>query len=250
MSAWEKARVVVGHRGVRIAGAEAENTVAAFERAFREGAAAVELDVRLCATGEVVVFHDPDLTRATGGADKRAVRGVPYVELGSLHLFGARQGVPLLREVLTLARDHGAGVNVEVKYDDVDAPRLVRAVAAELARGSFDVLVSSFDPRLLVSLKLRRPRTRVALLTTHERAWSLPLARSIAHMLYAVHLERVQATADLVRSLKRRCHVGVWTVNDPAEARVLYAAGADWIITDTPAVILAGGSILAVDRAR
>jgi glycerophosphoryl diester phosphodiesterase len=227
---------IVGHRGVRT-GPEGENTLAAFERALGDGAVAVELDVRLCATGELIVFHDPDLKRATGGADLREVRHVPYRELASMPLFGAAQGVPLLRDVLELVRDRRAGINVEMKHDLTAAAPLVLAVAREIGRGPFDVLVSSFDPRLLARIKVRAPRTRVALLTTAERTWSLPLARVLARsrLLHAVHLERTQVSPELVRMLERRgVHVGVWTVNDVEEARTLSELGVDWLITDNP----------------
>ncbi|RYE94070.1 MAG: glycerophosphodiester phosphodiesterase, partial [Myxococcales bacterium] len=46
---------IYGHRGVR--GARPENTLAAFEHAAAEGADGVELDVRVCGSGELVVFH-------------------------------------------------------------------------------------------------------------------------------------------------------------------------------------------------
>jgi glycerophosphoryl diester phosphodiesterase len=230
---------VVGHRGVR-SEPEGENTLAAFERALRDGATAVELDVRVCATGEVVVFHDPELKRATGGADLREVRDVPYAELGAIHLFGGSQGAPLLRHILSLAKDLRAGVNVELKHDLVDAPALVTAVAAEIARGPFDVLVSSFDPRLVVRIKARAPRTRVALITTPERKWTLPLARVLARsrLLHAVHLERTQVTRHVVRSLEASgvC-VGVWTVNDPTEAVAMRDLGVNWVITDKPRAV-------------
>lgn len=230
---------LVGHRGVR-AGPEAENTIAAFERALSEGAAAVELDVRLCATGEAVVFHDPDLKRATNGADMREVRHVAYSELASMHLFGAPQGAPLLRHVLELARDRGAGVNVEMKHDLTAAGPLVNEVVHELGRATFDVLVSSFDPRLLGRIKARAPSTRIALLTTSERRWSLPLARLAARSraLHAVHLERTQVSANVVRVLQRRgVRIGVWTVNDANEARAMRKLGVDWLITDDPGAL-------------
>jgi glycerophosphoryl diester phosphodiesterase len=224
--------VVVGHRGGRGPTWPAENTFAAFERALREGADAIELDVRLCATGEVVVFHDPDLKRASGGDDAREVRAVPYLELAS------RFRAPLLRDVIAFCNDRRAGLNVEVKYDAVDHARLARAVASVLAEApGADVLVSSFDPRLLARVRARLPRVRVAMLTTPGRRLSLPLARFLAarRRLYAVHLERTQACARRVGALRARgVRVGVWTVNDPEEARRLRAMGVDWIITDAP----------------
>lgn len=229
--------VVVGHRGGRGPDWPTENTFDAFERALREGADAIELDVRLCATGEVVVFHDPDLKRTSGDADLREVQSVPYLELATRHR------VPLLRDVLAFCNDRRVGLNVEVKYDAVDRVRLARDVAALLREfPRTDVIVSSFDPRILAGMKAHLGRVRLAMLTTTERRWSLPLARVLAasHGLFAVHLERVHARPKIVRAIAARgVRVGVWTVNEPDEARALRALGASWVITDRPAAMMA-----------
>ena len=50
---------VVGHRGSPLA--EVENTIPSFERALREGANGVELDLSVTRDGEVVLWHDYDL---------------------------------------------------------------------------------------------------------------------------------------------------------------------------------------------
>ena len=43
-----------------------ENTLAAFKLAWESGIPGVELDARLCESGEIVVFHDEELMRTTG----------------------------------------------------------------------------------------------------------------------------------------------------------------------------------------
>ena len=65
---------IVAHRG---ASADApENTLAAFEEAWRQGARMIELDVQQCASGELVVFHDDELARCTNAAtEPRRQRG-------------------------------------------------------------------------------------------------------------------------------------------------------------------------------
>src|SRR5262245_50419906 len=64
---WRRARGrprVWAHRG---ASAHApENTMAAFERAVRDGADGIELDVRFDGERNVVVFHDERLDRLAG----------------------------------------------------------------------------------------------------------------------------------------------------------------------------------------
>ncbi len=231
---------IVGHRGGRGEGWPAENTMAAFERAYTEGADAIELDVRQCATGEVVVFHDPDLKRASSGEDLRKVGAVSYLELAT------RYKTPLLRDILAFCNDRKLGLNVEIKYDDVDRRTLSRAVCRLLdVHRELDVIISSFDPRILARVRALRGDLRCALLTTTERKWSLPLARFgvVRGIVWAVHLEKVQATERIIRGLRRRgLHVGVWTVNDVEEARRLRSWGADWVITDQTAIIRAGAS--------
>jgi glycerophosphoryl diester phosphodiesterase len=88
---------IMAHRGA--SKAARGNTIEAFLLAREQGAHAVELDVRQCASGELVVHHDPGLT------DGRLI-----VQLGkeSLPSF-----IPTLDEALDACGD--MWVNVEVK---------------------------------------------------------------------------------------------------------------------------------------
>jgi len=65
--------LVIAHRGA--SAAALENTVEAFARARADGADGVELDVLACASGQIVVFHDDDLTRL-GGRPERVAESV------------------------------------------------------------------------------------------------------------------------------------------------------------------------------
>lgn len=58
--------VVIAHRG-DLAHAP-ENTLAAFEFAARQGADAVEFDVKLTADDQVIVLHDQKVDRTTNGS--------------------------------------------------------------------------------------------------------------------------------------------------------------------------------------
>ena len=53
----------IGHRGA--AGYIAENTISSFEKALELHVDAIELDVHVCASGELVVFHDEILDSLT-----------------------------------------------------------------------------------------------------------------------------------------------------------------------------------------
>src|SRR5512145_1023455 len=72
--------VIFAHRG---ASAHApENTLAAFELAIAQQADAVELDVKLTADGQVIVFHDSTVDRTTNGHGK--VQDMTLAELKAL----------------------------------------------------------------------------------------------------------------------------------------------------------------------
>lgn len=102
---------VEAHRGG--AGLWPENTLEAFGRALALGVSTLELDVHLTAQDDVVVCHDPAL------ADARLIRQLTRADLPP--------SMPLLRQVAALLDERGADpvrINLEIKYDALDAARL------------------------------------------------------------------------------------------------------------------------------
>ena len=216
---WRAAPLVVGHRGGRGPLWPRENTLAAFEQARSEGARAVELDVRTH-DDQVIVLHDP-----------------PAGSLASL-----RPVVPTLAEALAWAREHRVAVNVELKRDVPDRRLLARHAARIVMASGADVLFSSFDPGLLARVAALAPQVGRALLVhAGQNRWARAL-QELARppFVEAIHLERTQTDPRAVaRYLARGLRVGVWTVNDPAEACDLVALGVATIVTDSPGAMLA-----------
>jgi glycerophosphoryl diester phosphodiesterase len=210
--------LVVGHRGGRGEGWPRENTLAAFEQARAEGARAIELDVRPCGSGEVVVHHDP--TRAS------------LAELRGL-------GVPTLAEALAWARDADVAVNVELKHDVSSRVVLIERARSILRSSRADVLLSSFDPLLLAASAVAFPALRRALLTMRHQRPRVPAAIARLPYVHAIHLERTQTEPSAIAGYRARgLRVGVWTVNDPREAVDLAALGVETLITDAPGLLL------------
>jgi glycerophosphoryl diester phosphodiesterase len=239
------APLVLGHRGARHAAPE--NTHAAFELSRREGAAGVELDVRLTKTREIVVLHDVTLARVTGGADRRAVEQLTWEQARQVDI-GQGERVPLLSDVLDWARQHDQLVNVEVKSDVRLRRDLVRAVIDLLARhpwGAEGVILSSFDPRFVWALARALSRTPSAFLfhtkSPVARAAAMVGAATFSRMgARAVHPEHVLVTPQRMHAWRsRQALVGVWTVNDENRARDLSKLGVDYIVSDHPGAILA-----------
>ena len=234
---------ILGHRG---ASSDApENTLAAFRLALEQRADGVELDARLCGSGEVVVFHDERLERLTGRSGR--VADTPWTELARLEVRAGPAStspgrIPLLTEVLE-ALPRSAFINVELKSEDWPGTRVADAAGALLEAGKHEahVVVSSFDPRCLLRLALAHPRLRRGLLLDPDkpqlvqRHLTLPLLGRDA-----VHPEARQLTeADVQRWHAGGREVAVWTVDDPDLARRLAAWGVDTCITNRPGALRA-----------
>jgi glycerophosphoryl diester phosphodiesterase len=75
--------LVIGHRG---ASAHApENTMRAFQLAMAQHADGIEIDVKRCASGEVVVMHDATVdrtTNATGDVSKLTLAELRAIDAG------------------------------------------------------------------------------------------------------------------------------------------------------------------------
>jgi glycerophosphoryl diester phosphodiesterase len=231
--------LVLAHRGS--SARETENTIEAFRAAIEDGAGGIELDVRLSADGEVVVFHDEDLVRLAGRPER--VSRLPLAELRRVELAGGRR-IPTLAETLEeLGRE--PLVNVEVKSPGLgrEGP-ITLAVARELRRAGGSgrrILVLSFDPVVLAILRARAPRLERALLfhgglsRPLREAWSAPLLA-----LRAVHPDAsLVVPARLARWRRRGYRVNVWTVDEEPEIRALASLGVDGIVTNDPARALA-----------
>ena len=239
--AGKKARpAIIGHRGTR--GVFPENTLLAIEEAHRQGADAVEVDVRLARTGQVVVAHDPDLKRIAERPE--LVEDLSWHELAAIDL-GEGARIPRLDDVVTRCRELDLGLNVEIKHDVRDRWQTVRAVAAILSRArTLDLVVSSVHPATLVMHRALVPRLCHAQIVQRSNYthWALRVARALR--FDGVHFEHVLVEPTRVRPFRRGAYFSAWTVNDPAVARSMFELGTEALITDKPAEMLrsfAGG---------
>lgn len=231
------------HRG---ASARApENTCAAFALADEQGADGIECDVRLCASGELVVCHDERLDRLCG--IPVAVRELPLRELRRLHVLrdrfpGAEATIPTLEEAIAAAGPRMRW-NVELKVDRHEqAEPLARAMVAWLRRTerADRVLVSSFHPLAILTCRRLAPELATAYLFEPDGFnalwhgfWLRTAASAAVHPpVEAVRKSRVE------RWQRLGLCVNPWVSNDADEMRRLADAGVDGIITDVPALAL------------
>jgi glycerophosphoryl diester phosphodiesterase len=242
------ARPVIAHRGA--SGAAPENTLAAFELAVRQGADAFELDVRLTADGVPVVLHDPTLARTTDRSGPLAalrVADLNDIDAGFSfspdgRTFPFRAGdvrIPTLTDVLRGFPD--MPVLLELKEAAAQGP--VRQLLIEENAVDRCVLASEH----LAALKVFRepPFATAASAAEIGVLYRAVLFRrvpiSLPYRLLSVPVRHrglpvpTRAFVGAARGLG--CPVHVWTVNDPATARLLWGRGVAGVVTNVPEVI-------------
>ena len=219
---------VVAHRGLHRT--ERENTVAAFAAALAAGADGVELDVRACADGALVVHHDPEI-------DGLAIVDQPSVALPA--------HVARLSDALLACG--GLAVNVEIKSDAYGAkdprraPFIERVVAQVDALGlASSVLYSSFDVSTCRYLREVAPASPVGLLLDWTDDPRSALSGAVAAGYAALHPYFGTVTPEVVADVRAAgLALNVWTPNERDDLARLLDWGVDAVITDDPALALA-----------
>nr|WP_255500769.1 glycerophosphodiester phosphodiesterase family protein [Caulobacter sp. 17J80-11] len=135
-------------------GGPPENSLAAFDAACEAGYG-VELDVRLSADGEAVVFHDDTLKRLTGRQGR--VDALTAGELAGVRLSGTTETIPTLRRVLDQVGRRGV-LLIELKTPAGREGRLERRVADLLADFRGEAMVIGFNPAALGLMRTLAPR--------------------------------------------------------------------------------------------
>ena len=107
-----------------------ENSSSAFERACRAGYG-IELDVRLSADGDAVVFHDERLERMTGV--EGVLEDMPARQLTELALLGGPDRIATLEQTLELVSGRSM-LLVEIKAGQEGSERLAARTGELLER--------------------------------------------------------------------------------------------------------------------
>jgi glycerophosphoryl diester phosphodiesterase len=213
----------VAHRGLHDpASGVVENSLTAFRAAARGGYPA-ELDVRLLADGEVLVFHDATLDRMTNASGPVADRTSD--ELRNVRLPDGTR-VPLFREVLETVAG-ATPLLVEIKNEGVVGP-VEEAVAGLLAGYRGPYAVQSFHPGTVRYWKQHVPGVTRGLLSgdfrheaidepTRERLRRLEAIDECEPDFIGYDI-RLLPSEDVTRARARGLPVLGWTVRSREEA--------------------------------
>lgn len=234
---------IIAHRG---ASHDApENTLAAIRLGWAQGADAVEIDVHCSKDGQVVVVHDADLRRTARSNSRIALHTLDELQtfdVGSWkHARFAGERIPTLAGALATI-PKGKRLFIEIKGGPECIPGFAHAFQAS-GKSSSQVVPIGFGLETMRALKQALPELEVALVAQFRRTlggWSPKaetlIAKSKAAGLDALDLDgRGPLDATFVSKVHEAgLKLYVWTVDSPARARELRAAGIDGLTTNKP----------------
>lgn len=207
----------IAHRG--FCGVNPENTILAVEDAASR-ADAVEVDVRICGSGELVVCHDETVDRTTDGSGD--VSAHTAAELAALSVEGSEAGVPTFEDVVDVIPD---GVTLHAELKERGTGEGVESIVTD---AGCETIVSSFLPDAIAEVE-EAPTA----LAVSESEDAVERATDLGCSFLHANLDACDS------SLVERAHdagleVNGWTVVDPEETAALREAGVDGVMTDFP----------------
>ncbi len=218
----------IGHRGA--AGYEPENTIRSFQKAIELGVDMIELDVRICKSGEVVVIHHDRLDATTDGTG--FVRDKTLEELKKFDA-GKGEKIPTLTEALDSIGKRII-VDIEIKEEGMAQPiaEIIQRYVSEKQWGYNLFIVSSFLFDELDVFKTLMPSVEISVLgnSSHELIRG---GQKLSASSLSVHHETI--TEDFIfETHTQDMKVFVWTVNHEDDIARMKELGVDGIFSDFP----------------
>ncbi len=243
---------VISHRGANQVAPQ--NTIEAFKKSIEIGCDGFETDIHLTKDGIPVVCHNFTIDETSNGVG--AIKDMTLEELRQYD-FGSYKGeefkgvkIPTLDEFLEVSASMGSKMKVldiELKsehFGQAGTELAEKTIDAVKNHGLFDkLLISSFDPALLVVCKKIDKNCKTGILYSPNQLISLKIAPRPVSFAKEIGADALHPYYMLVTRLYvERAHraglqVNPWTVNKDTNAKHLINLGVDGIITDDPGMV-------------
>lgn len=237
--------LIVAHRG---ASHDApENTLPAFELAWKQGADAIEGDFYLTKDRRIVCIHDKSTKRycdqdlAVAESTFEALRQLDVGSYKAPQFRGTR--IPSFAEVVQTI-PQGKKIYVEIKC----GPEIIPVLDQELKASQLSddqVIIISFNSEVIRKLKAVRPNHKAYWLAALRKKQEdvTPGLEQVLLTLRGIQADGFSSSQqhlneDFLKSVQDKgFEYHVWTVNDPDAARRLADWGVQSITTDRPGLI-------------
>lgn len=233
-------KILFAHRGM--SSIAPENTLSAFAQCQAYGVKWFECDLDILKDGTVVISHDNDLDRCTnksGSLSQLTADDLRSISAGSW--FSDKfinEPLPTLNSVIDLINQLELNVNFELKSYSSNPKTATLLIdnflhAIPKLDPNREIIISSFDPNMLMLLKEKCPELPVACLfdsNSIHQDWLTTMKNCQARY---IHPQNDGLTKEMISEfLKYGYKINVWTVNDLARANQLFNWGVTGIFTD------------------
>jgi glycerophosphoryl diester phosphodiesterase len=223
--------LVVGHRGAM--GHALENTIESVKKAIELNVDGIEIDVFKSKTGELVVYHDPFLSRLSNS--NAFIEQISLDSIKKIKLLGG-QSIPTLNEVIEIIPEN-IFLNIELKGENT-AIETNKVIIEYINRSNFtpsSFIVSSFRWDELVEFRNTNKDVPIAILV--DSLYKIDIAIKLAKEInaFAINPNNEFLTKEIVKKVQSfNIKVYPYTINDLSSIKRMKSMGVDAIITDFP----------------
>ncbi|GGA67691.1 glycerophosphodiester phosphodiesterase [Ornithinibacillus halotolerans] len=228
---------IIAHRGAsKLA---PENTMYAFELAYKLGAEGIETDVQLTKDHIPVLIHDETVKRTTNGTGY--VKDYTYEELKELDAgswFSAEfkeARIITLDSFLQWVKPKDLYINIELKNNKIDYPNLEAIVFDHLKQHRIleRTTLSTFNPNSVQRLKNYKEAVEIAFLTSKRHPNLIDYAKELGANALHIKYRLVQELL-IEQAHNAGMPVRVYTVNKLKQMMHCFRTNCDGIFTDVP----------------
>ena len=195
------------------------------------GVDGIEIDVFLCKSGELVVFHDKKLDRLTNV--KGYIENLEYDSIKKISVKG-KYKIPTLNQVVELI-DRKAILNIELKGRGTAEPthKLLTPILKQKKWMANQFIISSFNwDELEIFYKLNQ-KVSIAILTGSDPLKALPIAKQLNAIAINPNF-RALDPKNVKKIHNEGYKVFPYTINNPRDIEEMLNLKVDGIITDFP----------------
>ena len=223
--------LVVGHRGAM--GHVLENTIESVKKAIELNVDGIEIDVFKSKTGELVVYHDPFLSRLSNS--NAFIEQISLDSIKKVELIGGFS-IPTLKEIVDIIPEK-IFLNIELKGKDT-ANETNIIIINHLNKFNLPIskfIISSFRWDELKKIRSINKDVPIAILvdSLHKIDDAIKLAKQINAV--ALNPNNKFITRGIVNKIQsNNIKVYPYTINNPKNIKRMRSMGVDAIITDYP----------------
>ncbi len=210
-----------------------ENTIESVQKAIELNVDGIEIDVFKSKTGELVVYHDPFLSRLSNS--NAFIEQISLDSIKKIELIGG-YFIPTLKEIVDIIPEK-IFLNIELKGQDT-AFETNKIIINYLNTYNFPVskfIISSFRWDELKKIRSFNKDIPIAILV--DSLYKIDDAIKLAKQINAVALNPNNEfiTKEIVNKIQsKNIKVYPYTINTPRNIRRMRSMGVDAIITDYP----------------